>query len=68
MLEKDVIEKSTSPWVSPIVIVPKERGKKRFCIDLRKLNKVTKKDEHLLPRIDDTVPYCLRYPGMIQHT
>src|SRR4051794_5856707 len=24
----------------------------RFCVDYRKLNKITKKDNHLLPRID----------------
>src|ERR1043165_460512 len=53
MLEKGVIEKSTSPWASPIVIVPKKNGEKRFCIDLRKINKATKRDEHPLPRIDD---------------
>src|ERR1043165_3421461 len=53
MLEKGVIKKSMSPWASPIVLVPKKNGERRFCIDLRKVNKVTKRDEHPLPRIDE---------------
>ena len=53
MLEQGVIQESISPWASPIVLVKKKDGKFRFCVDYRKLNKVTKKDAHPLPRIDD---------------
>src|SRR6266516_2250114 len=53
MLKKEIIRKLKSPWSSPVVFVPKKGGEIRFCIDYRKLNKVTKKDNHPLPRIDE---------------
>jgi len=53
MLKQDVIEPSTSPWSSNVVIVKKKDGSLRFCIDYRKLNDVTVKDSYPLPRISD---------------
>ena len=55
MLENDIIQPSTSPWASGIVLVRKKDGTKRFCIDYRRLNDVTTKDAYPLPRIDESL-------------
>ena len=53
MQERGIVQPSTSPWASPVVLVPKKDGSLRFCVDFRKLNSMTKKDVYPLPRVDD---------------
>lgn len=58
MLEDDIIEFSSSPYNSPILIVPKKpdaNGNKRFrlVVDFRKLNDVTESDAYPLPNITE---------------
>ena len=57
MLSQGVIRKCSSPYASPVLLVPKRQHSEgpasyRFCTDFRELNKVTVKDRHPLPRIE----------------
>ena len=55
ILEQEIIIPSFSPQAPSVVMVKKKDGTLRFCIDFRKLNDVTIKDAHPIPRIDDTL-------------
>ena len=54
-LDAGVIRPSNSPWCNAVVLVRKKDGSLRFCIDFRKLNSLTVKDSHPLPRICETL-------------
>lgn len=53
MLDAGIVQESSSPYASPIVLVKKKTGDRRLCVDYRALNKRTKKDHYPLPLIDD---------------
>ena len=53
MQDAGVIRPSSSPWASPVVLVPKKDGSTRFCIDYRKLNSISRSDAYSLPSIQE---------------
>ena len=55
MLDAGVIRPSNSPWCNAVVLVRKKDRSLRFCIDFRRLNSLTVKDSHPLPRICETL-------------
>ena len=55
MLDAGAICPSNSPWCNAVVLVQKKDGSLCFCIDFRRLNTLTRKDSHPLPRICETL-------------
>ena len=53
LLEKGLIQPSSSPYEAPILFVKKKDGTLRMIIDYRASNKVTITNRYPLPRIDD---------------
>ena len=55
--ELDVIEETKMPtdWCAPIVVVPKDNGQVRICVDLTKLNEAVQRERIMLPTVDHTI-------------
>ena len=53
MKRHGIIEESTSPWHSPVVMVKKPNNEWRFCVDYRKLNAVTEIMSFPIPHMSD---------------
>ena len=52
LLDKGLIQPSSSPWGCPTLFVKKKDKSLRMCVDYRPLNDVTIKNKYPLPRID----------------
>ena len=53
MLKQGIIQCSSSPYASPIVLVKKKDGGWRLCVDYRGLNAQTVKDKYPIPLLED---------------
>lgn len=55
--DMDIIEKveGPTPCVSPIVVVPKQNGDIRICVDMRMANTAIERSRHPIPTIDDVL-------------
>lgn len=53
MIKMGIIERSDSPYASPVVLVRKKDGSIRFCVDFRKLNAISLFDPEPIPSVDE---------------
>jgi hypothetical protein len=56
-LKKGFIKNSSVDFVSFILFIKKPNKSLRFCIDFRKFNKITMKDQYLIPFIEEILQY-----------
>ncbi|KAK3731996.1 hypothetical protein QZH41_005497 [Actinostola sp. cb2023] len=53
----DIIESviGPTPWVSPLVAVPKSNGEVRVCVDMRRVNEAVIRERHPIPTLEETL-------------
>ena len=55
LINLDIIEPATgpTPWVNPVVVVPKSEGDIQLCIDMRRANEAILRERHPIPTFDE---------------
>ncbi len=61
ILEQGVTQESSSPWNSPVFLVPKKDGTFRPVIDFRRVKEVTVDDHYPLLVLRDLLMFCSNY-------
>jgi len=44
-----------TPWVNPVVILPKPSGAVRLCVDMRQANEAIVRERHPIPTVDEVL-------------
>ena len=44
-----------TPWVSPLIAIPKPNGDVRVCVDMRQANQAILRERHLIPTLEETL-------------
>ena len=55
LLIAGIIKPSISPFNNPVLLIKKPSGDYRLVVDLRRINKLTRKQTYPIPRIDSTI-------------
>lgn len=55
LLDMDIIEavNGPTPWVNPVVIVPKANSEIRLCLDMRQANRTIVRERYPIPTVDE---------------
>ena len=55
LVDLDVIERAEgpTPWISPVVVVPKPNGDIRLCVDMRQANGAIVRERHPIPTVGE---------------
>ena len=66
LMRKGWVQKSLSPCVVPILVVPKKDGKWHMCCDCRAVNNITIKYRHPILRLNDMLHVMKEGPDKVQ--